>query len=126
MSFSHKTGTSEVKGDFSRLDKLISGLGKKAYVDIGILGDTNQTEEGGITTAGIGAVHEFGTDDGSIPERSFIRMPLETGQEQIQKEVETKLQTLLEKGDIEGIMKLIGIAGEKRIQEAFESGEFRS
>lgn len=130
MSFSVKNGDSEVTGDFSRLEKLVEELGKKHYVDIGILGDSNETVEGGATLAGIGAVHEFGTDkagrsqDVEIPERSFIRMPLETGQEAIEGALKAKVESLLEKGDIEGIFKLIGIAGEARIQEAFETAGF--
>lgn len=124
MSFKERRGNSEVSGDFSRLNKLVEELGKSHYVDIGILGSTNETEEGGKTLAGIGAVHEFGYPEGGIPERSFIRMPLESGQQDIEKALESKLKTLLEKGDIEGIFKLIGIAGEARIQEAFDSGGF--
>jgi len=130
MSFQIKNGDSVVSGDFSKLEKLIENLGKKHYVDIGIMGENNQTVEGGYTLAGIGAVHEFGTDRAGrgnktvIPERSFIRMPLETGQDEIEKALEPKIQKLLADGDIKGIFKLIGIAGEARIQEAFESGGF--
>lgn len=130
MSFSHKKGNSEVTGDFSRLNKLVENLGKNYYVDIGILGSEGSTDQGGITLAGIGAVHEFGTDRAGrgnktvIPERSFIRMPLETGQKTIEKALEPKIEKLLEEGNIEGIFKLIGIAGEARIQEAFETGGF--
>lgn len=124
MSFEHRSGSSVVKGDFSALDHLISELGKGYYVDVGILGESNETEEGGITTAGIGAVHEFGTDDGRIPERSWLREPIETGQESIEAAIQRKIKPLIESGDISGIMKIIGIAAEARIQEAFETGGF--
>jgi len=130
MSFSHKSGDNEVSGDFSQLNKLVENLSKNHYVDIGILGSDGSSDQGGITLAGIGAVHEFGTDKAGrgnktvIPERSFIRMPLETGQREIEKALEPKIEKLLADGDIEGIFKLIGIAGEARIQEAFETGGF--
>ena len=129
-TFKVKHGESEVSGDFSKLEKLVKNLGRKYYVDIGILGETNETVEGGLTLAGLGAVHEFGTDRAGrgnktvIPERSFIRMPLESGQAEIEKAVEPRIKALLEKGDIEGIFKLIGIAAEARIQEAFETAGF--
>lgn len=129
-AFSHKSGDSTVTGDFSKLEKIIENLGKKFYTDIGILGAAGYTEGGGITLAGVGAVHEFGTDragrnrDTVIPERSFIRMPLETGQDDIEKAISPKLQQLIEDGDIEGIFELIGIAGEGRVLEAFETGGF--
>ena len=129
-AFQHKSGDNVVTGDFSKLEKLIENLGKKFYTDIGILGAAGYTESGGITLAGIGAVHEFGTDkagrnrDTVIPERSFIRMPLETGQDDIEKALKPRLQKLIEDGDIKGIFELIGIAGEARVQEAFETGGF--
>jgi hypothetical protein len=130
VSFSIKNGDSEVRGDFSRLDKLVEELGKKHYVDIGILGESNETVEGGKTLAGIGAVHEFGTDKAgrgnsvTIPERSFIRMPLQTGQEAFARKIDPKVQGFVEQGDIKGIFKLIGAAGEGRIQEAFDTRGF--
>lgn len=130
MSFEVKNPGGVVTGDFSRLEKLIENLEGNHYVDIGILGESNQSTEGGYTLAGIGAVHEFGTDRAgrgnkvTIPERSFLRMPLETGQEDIEKAVSPKMQKLIGEGNIKGIFKLIGIAGEARIQEAFETAGF--
>lgn len=129
-AFSYKKGDNEVTGDFSKLEKLVENLEKKYYVDIGILGAGGKTEKGGITLAGIGAVHEFGTDKAGrnrntrIPERSFIRMPLETGQEDIEKEIDPHLQKLMEDGDIKEIFELIGIAGAGRIEEAFNTKGF--
>jgi phage gpG-like protein len=129
MSFSEKIGDSTISGDFSKLDKLVKNLKSNYYVDIGILGAQSSTE-GGLTIAGIGAVHEFGTDKAGrgnktkIPERSFIRMPLEVKQSEITKAVEKRLEQLLGEGDIEGIFRLIGIAGEAQIQEAFDSQGF--
>lgn len=129
-AFKHKIGDCVVEGDFSRLEKLVENLGKRYFVDIGIIGAGGYTEEGGITQAGIGAVQEFGTNKAGrfrntiIPERSFIRMPLETGQEFIEKEIEPHIQKLIEEGNIKRIFELIGIAGEARIQKAFETGGF--
>lgn len=44
-------------------------------VFVGLLQDKGQerTEEGGITLAGYAAVNEFGSEDGHVPERSFLR-----------------------------------------------------
>jgi hypothetical protein len=51
-------------------------------------------------------------------------MPLQTGQEEIEKQVEINFQKNLENGNIKQIFKEIGIAGENRIQEAFDTGGF--
>jgi hypothetical protein len=45
-----------------------------AYVDVGLFeGEGVQHEGSELTVAQIGAVHEFGTRDGHIPERSWLR-----------------------------------------------------
>lgn len=123
MSFNIKNGNSVVTGDFSALEKLIEELEAGYYVDIGILGG-ERTEDEEITIAGIGAVHEFGRLDGTIPERSFIRMPLEKMGPRIAENVEPHLEEKLAEGDIKVLFKIIGIAGEEQIQAAFESRGF--
>ena len=118
-------GDSYIEGDFSVLDKLIAGLEKNHFVDVGILGENAQkTEAGGATLGMIGAVHEFGTADGHIPKRSFILMPLQTRQQQIQAAVEPRFKGHLEKGDVHGIFVDIGISAEAQIQDAFDTGGF--
>ncbi len=124
MSFVNRIGTSEVTGDFTRLNDLVKNLGGKNYVDVGILGDIKEARGEGLTTASIMAVHEFGSIGDSIPERSWLRMPLETGSEEIERQVEPKIESLLEEVDVKGVFKLLGIACESRIQDAFETGGF--
>jgi phage gpG-like protein len=111
-----------VDGDFSKLENILKKLKTKKHVDVGILG--NESYEDGATIAGIGAVHEFGKLDGSIPERSFIRMPIETKQKEIEKSLKPKVQEIMERGDIDRALTLLGIACEGAIQEAFDSGGF--
>ena len=126
MSFKVKHGDVTIEGDFSRLNKLVKNLGKNYYVDVGILGEDATTQEGGKTVAGIGAEHEFGVKSRKppLPERSFIRMPIETGQKQIEKSVGRRYQKHIENGDIKAIYTDIGLACEARILEAFETGGF--
>lgn len=122
-----KENTVEIDTKF--LDKFIKGISKRAYVDIGILeGDVHPNSE--VSTAFIGAVHEFGTDragrgnNTTIPERSFIRMPLEKKGEEIQKYGEHNLENNLANGDIESILSLLGEGAVAQIQLAFETGGF--
>lgn len=122
MSFKQNIGDSQVSGDFSRLNKLAKALAKNFYVDVGILG--GDTTEEGITLAGIGAVHEFGSIDQNIPERSFIRMPIEKMSGEIEKAIDPHIQKKLADGDVKGIFKLMGLSAEEQIQKAFESGGF--
>jgi hypothetical protein len=118
-------GDSYVDADFSVLDKMLSELDKGHFVDVGILGDkASKTESGGATVAMVGAVQEFGSLVKKIPKRSFIAMPIQTRQEQIQKAVEGRFSAHLEKGDVGAIFRDIGIAAEGEIQDAFDTRGF--
>jgi phage gpG-like protein len=124
--FKTQVGDSVVQGDFSRLDALVKGLSKSMYVDIGVLSGEGRASagEGEITIAGIGAVHEFGSLNKNIPQRSFVAMPLQTKAQDIETAVGKKIESLISENNIEGIYELIGIYGEAVIQEAFETGGF--
>lgn len=118
-------GDSEIEADFSALEKMVEDLGKDHYVDVGLLGENGgKTEKGGVTLAFIGAVHEHGSLDGHNPPRSFIRMPIETGQAEIEAAVEPLMARHLAEGDVKAIFEDIGIAAEGRIQDAFDTGGF--
>ena len=99
--------TGEINLNFKGLEKLIGNLKKNVYVDVGILGNETR-EEDGSTLPVIGAVHEFGSVANNIPERSFIRMPLTTKQDSLQKAAEKVFAKKLETGDVKGIFKVIG------------------
>lgn len=47
-------------------------LARKPHVKIGIMSDSG-THEGGISMVELAAIHEFGTADGHVLERSFLR-----------------------------------------------------
>lgn len=123
MSFRKKTGTSEVSGDFSKLNNIITNLAKGANVKIGIFGGA-VSNEGGATVAFIGSVHEFGYPEGNIPIRSFLKMPIEKKSKNIEKAAQKAVKDKIGDGNVIGILKIIGIAAENAVQEAFETGGF--
>lgn len=116
----------QITSDFSILENMISALKKNHYVDVGILGENAGKTEKGATLGLIGSVHEFGSPSRGIPKRSFILMPIQTRQEQIEKAVTPRFAEHLRKGDIHGIFVDIGIAAESQIQDAFDTGGFGS
>lgn len=124
MSFSIRDGQSEITGDFSGLEKLLKGLDSDLSVDIGVFATAKAPD--GAQVAEYGAYNEFGSVSvpNRPPKRSFIRMPLETKQEDIAGYVEKRAKKHIEDGDIPAIFEDIGIAGESKIQEAFDSRGF--
>jgi hypothetical protein len=114
----------QIKADFKKLENFIKLLGSKRYIDIGILGQ--ESYENGISIAGIGAVMEFGSISKNIPERSFILMPIETKQKEIEKQIEPKFPLLINENSTDKFLKEMGIACEGVIQEAFDTKGFNT
>lgn len=124
MSFNIRDGQSTITGDFSGLEKLIKGLKEPHSVDIGVFKDAKTPD--GQSVAEYGAYNEFGSVSvpNRPPKRSFIRMPLEKKQGDIAKYAEGHAREHIEAGDIKAIFEDIGIAGQAKIQEAFDTGGF--
>lgn len=106
--------------------KLLKKVGEVARtpVRIGIVGDKagQMTEDGKFTLAELAAVHEYGSRDGSIPARSFIRAPFEDS-ENINKlkahQVKLSKKILLGtsgKQDVLSSLNLLGLWGQSTVQ----------
>lgn len=119
--------TSDVKIEVNLedLDKLKEKLSSDLVTKIGIFGGSARGESDGITNSEIALKHEFGSIEENIPPRSFLRMPLEHKGRDITKFLTgNKVKDLILKGDLEGVMKLLGVKAESIIQLAFDSGGF--
>lgn len=113
-----------VELDMKGLDKLIKELKTKYYVDIGIIGEGKMGPKG-ASVAAYGAVHEYGSPKQNIPRRSFIQMPLQVRQKQIEDAAQRVFKKATESDlDIKRVFKTIGIAAEAQIQDAFDSSGF--
>lgn len=78
MSLLHDSGD----GLFDSVIAELEDLDDREAV-IGILEGAGSDSGGGMTLAGIAAVHEFGYDPGNIPERSFLRRAADENQGEI-------------------------------------------
>jgi len=114
------------KLDTKKLDKIIKALkkGKLTNVKIGIFGANTRPD--GTSNASIGAIHEFGTD--SIPQRSFLRTPI---QDNLEKELEASgafdkdtLNRVVTEGDMLAWFKKIAATAEKIVAEGFATNGF--
>lgn len=110
----------------SRIINLLSG-NRLPKVKVGILASTNQRAQDTQTNAQIGFTNEFGKFTGypKIPQRSFIRMPLNLyfNDRLRQKKSLTgkEFEKALKDGKIEDFARKIGLVAEEVIQEAFET-----
>lgn len=78
-------------------------------VDAGII-DAGEHQSGDMTVASIGFVHEFGSSDGRIPERSFMRTTIAQEKRAIVT-MQKKLLKKVQAGDM-SMEKALGLIGD--------------
>ncbi len=105
-----------------KLRKLYDRVTSKSRVVIGLPKGSGVYEDG-VPIAVIGAVQEYGSADGRIPERSFLRVPLRQNQDNIKKGFRA-LTAKVTRGEITAFQMLdqIGARAVGYCQEAIEAG----
>ena len=123
-----------VKSDFRKLEGFMKSLrGAGNYkVRVGIMGTkNNRNDKSGQTNADIGFIHEYGRPatkgHPAIPMRSFLLMPIVQKSDRIISEVvQDKMVKNLGDGNIVEVLTDLGIAAERAILDAFDTGGFGS
>lgn len=105
-----------------RLGALRERMQKNSGVYVGIPSGAGSYEDG-APLAVIGAVHEFGSADGHIPERSFLRVPLRSNQDLFAKIFVNELPRVVN-GELTmlQLMNEVGARAAGESQEAISSG----
>lgn len=128
--------------DFKKLKDAVKTLSQSKQIKVGLLSQKGGSEEisDNLDLAGLGAVHEFGTDIErtskkgkdytiNIPARSFLEMPMVQHQADFRKKLKKlwgkdALEHIIEKGDYLSLAIAIGQASVNHIQDAFDSRGF--
>lgn len=123
----------EVKLDLKKLDKLTKkikdDLGKH-YAKVGVLSAKNNRDnddDSGMTNAKLAAVHEFGSRDGRIPERSFLRLTAEMRGDEMSEFIASIEKAIIEKvmkGKTKDVYNQLGAKWQEYIGECFETEGF--
>ena len=104
---------------------MVKACGDGSVVNVGIFGSkTDRNGKGAQTNAEIGAIHEFGSFSKNIPQRSFLRMPIEHEREKIMEAVVAEVGDLAQSGTKHKLLVHIGHECENAIQRAFETHGF--
>lgn len=117
----------DVKIEDKDLKNVIKSLKSNLESRVGLIGAGATKIEGKATVAGIGALHEFGSPARNIPPRSFLRMPVELKSKVIARALVSKkalIEQALANGNEETIYKILGVAAEGVIEQAFQTGGF--
>lgn len=101
-------------------------LKSKMIAKVGVLGGSPAREEGAVTNADLGMIHEYGTSDGRIPARSWLRMPLQFKMPEVYKSMGGALIDAAFRGEKRLALQfsLLGKRAEAVIQRAFGSRGF--
>ena len=118
-----------IRYNMDGLNSFIKALDEsgKYKIKVGVLGSKVNRKQGDTTqtNAEIGFKHEFGSYQENVPQRSFLRMPLNDKVAEILEMVKLGgLLLHLVAGDIKQVFKLIGVACENIIGNAFETSGF--
>lgn len=105
-----------------KLKQIQDRLTRKKRVLVGLPAGSGNYEDGAPIVV-IGAVQEFGSADGRIPERSFLRVPLRQNVDNIKKGF-AALSGQVSRGDISAFQMLdqMGARAVGYCQEAIETG----
>lgn len=132
-----------VRANFRGLNDLVKAMSDKHVVKVGIMGSKAQEQhkeakghagksglrpsskrESGLTNAGLGAVHEFGSYTRGIPKRSWLRMPIYAKAREIVTFGGKLIYETVKAGSAVPMLRALGIACENAIQQAFSTGGF--
>lgn len=117
--------TTQIKGGQgagTRIGQLRERLRQNAAVYVGVPKGEGVYEDG-APLAVIGAVHEFGSADGHIPERSFLRVPLRAAQDEIAAIFKNQLHLVVDSSlTARQLMEQVGARGAAISQEAISGG----
>lgn len=106
------------------MKSLVEALKTKPEIQVGVFGEKAHRRNGKLTNADVAMFHEYGNPEHNLPRRSMLRDPISTHAKEIMAPFKTNGIKFLEKGSLVDLYKLIGIACEKIVQQAFDTSGF--
>jgi hypothetical protein len=109
------TKVRDIDRGFKAMRKRMVKMQKGPHVKVGVQGeDASAEREGDVTNAMLAAIHEFGSANGTIPQRSFMRGTVDREKALFDKLLENAVKSAAVKGDL---AKQLGIVGVKAVAE---------
>ena len=109
------------------LEKLVSlkeSLKHRPVVQVGVFQKKDARKELGMTNATLAAIHEFGAPEHGLPARSVLVTPLKDHAAEIMAPLKDKAELIVKATNLKSLWSLVGIACEKVIDQAFQTGGF--
>jgi len=119
---SMRGGVSSGQGAIRRIREMQQRFAQQKEVAVGLPADSGNHPDG-MSIVRLGAIHEFGAPKAGIPERSFLRVPLRSAQDELAK-VFRQLMKQVAAGDLtfDQALNQLGAKGASISQEAISEG----
>lgn len=125
-----KVETKEKDLGFKKIREELRKLEDKPFVKVGLPAEKSKTNkvrgfETGeqFTNLDIGFVQEFGTEDGSVPERSHIRAAFDQNKKKLEKLTDQLVGKIYDgKMTVEDALDILGLSKVTNIQKLIRSG----
>lgn len=115
--------TSSVSVNLDKLKDLYESLKTKPSIEVGVFSNKTARSDG-MTNATLAAIHELGAPEHGIPPRSMLREPISDHATEIMNSVRGQAELLVKASGPMRLWKLIGVAAEKIVLQAFQTGGF--
>ncbi len=109
--------------DLKKLHQLYEGLKERPCIQVGVFSGSTR-KKGELTNAELAAYHEDGSPEHNLPARSMLKVPLHDHAEQVMLPFKGNAEAYLRKGSLMGLYRLMGVACEKVVLGAFNSGGY--
>lgn len=117
MKKTPKQAAEAMKKQLANIDKI-----KKMTLKVGIIGAGARIYKGGKNVVEIATIHEFGSHDMNVPQRSFLRTPFFVNRDKLNKFINKQFNDVIEKGkDAVVAMDNIGVKAQTISQAAFDN-----
>jgi hypothetical protein len=118
-------GKAKISLNTDRLKAIEKQFKTKYVTQVGVLGGSSR-KDGAKTNAMVGAYHEQlgGPGEGKLPQRSFLKMPLETKLPEEKAFIAKMMKKAVDDISLEQFFKQLGVLGENIVRKAFASSGF--
>lgn len=110
--------------DISKLTGFYEALKTKPSIQVGVFSGKTARKDGALTNADLAMYHELGSPEHNLPARSMLKVPIADHAQEIMEPFKGKAEQFLYKSTLLNLYKLIGIAAEKVVIQAFATGGF--
>lgn len=119
-----RSGVRDVDHGWKKLMQVLAqAKSGETYVKVGVIGTAAQSAHEGISNVELAAVHEFGSPDRGIPERSFIRSTYDEKRDAWTALLKKALRGVYEgKVSLEQALSMVGLRAEADIKRHVTSG----